>query len=323
MRLGKEERNMFKWEKRQDNPCISLEQINHPWMESHTQLAVPYILSNGNIRIFYNSRTKGKARPAFADLDRDTLQVVQTSKAPLLDFGKPGTFDDSGVMFSSLIDSGDKLYMYYSGWNVPATVRYHNSIGLAISEDGGNTFYKYSEGPILDRSVYNPIMVAGPYVIRRGAADWVMYYLSCSDWIDGGSKLEPVYDLHYALSKDGISWEVSNGMPCISGKNEAIAQPCVIKEGGRYYMWYSYRKTLDYRINRDNSYRIGYAESEDGINWERMDEMAGIAVSETGWDSEMIEYPYVLKVKDKYMMFYNGNGFGRSGIGIAVSEKLV
>ena len=209
--------------------------------------------------------------------------------------------------------------MYYSGWNESVTVRYHNSIGLAVSEDGGNSFYKYSEGPILDRSVYNPIMVAGPYVLNRANSDWIMYYLSCSEWIKGSSKVEPVYDLHYALSQDGINWTVPNNIPCIKGENEAIAQPCVIKTENRYHMWYSYRKTLDYRINKRNSYRIGYAESEDGINWERRDKEVNINVSENGWDAEMIEYPYVIKYGDQYIMFYNGNGFGKSGIGVAVS----
>lgn len=313
---------MFNWKKWENNPCISINQFDYSWMESHTQLAIPYILENGNIRVYFNSRTQGKARPTFVDLDRDTLQILYKCEAPLLSFGKPGTFDDSGVMFSSLVDLGDKLYMYYSGWNVPATVRYHNSIGLAISEDGGNTFYKYSEGPILERSIYNPIMVAGPYVLKRNFSDWIMYYLSCSNWIDGISKVEPVYDLHYALSKDGVTWKVFNDIPCIRGENEAIAQPCVIKKGTKYHMWYSYRKTLDYRTNKENSYRIGYAESEDGINWKRKDEDANIHVSKLGWDSEMIEYPYVIKLGDKYGMFYNGNGFGQSGIGFAISDTL-
>lgn len=138
----------------------------------------------------------------------------------------------------------------------------------------------------------------------------------------GGVKVEPVYDLHYAYSRDGINWEVTDSVSCISGNNEAIAQPCVVKENNKYYMWYSYRKTLDYRTNKDNSYRIGYAESGDGTNWIRKDEAVGIAVSETGWDSEMIEYPYVIKIKDKWVMFYNGNGFGKSGIGLAISDVL-
>jgi predicted GH43/DUF377 family glycosyl hydrolase len=74
-------------------------------------------------------------------------------------------------------------------------------------------------------------------------------------------------------------------------------------------MWYSYR---------GESYRIGYAESEDGIHFNRMDEKVGIDVSETGWDSEMICYPHVFEHNGEKYMLYNGNGYGKTGIGLAV-----
>jgi predicted GH43/DUF377 family glycosyl hydrolase len=77
-------------------------------------------------------------------------------------------------------------------------------------------------------------------------------------------------------------------------------------------MWYSYR---------GRSYRIGYAESDNGIEWVRKDEEVGIDVSESGWDSEMIEYPYIFDHEGQRYMLYNGNGYGRTGIGLAVLEE--
>lgn len=85
-------------------------------------------------------------------------------------------------------------------------------------------------------------------------------------------------------------------------------------------MWYCYRGTKDYRTGRSQSYRIGYAESQDGIHWTRKDECVGIDVSENGWDSEMIAYPYIYKHMDTTYLFYNGNGFGKSGFGYAILE---
>lgn len=310
---------MFKWKKQGNNPCIEIGMFDFGWMDTHTQLGIPYMLDENTIRIFFNSRTGGKTRPTYVDLD-NSFNIVNKNEKPLLELGRRGTFDDCGVMFSSIVDVGNKIYMYYTGWNEMKSVRYHNSIGLAISEDGGVTFYKFSDGPIMDRSIYNPIMVAGPYVIRKSPSNWIMYYLSCSEWIQGTVKVEPVYDLHYAISQDGIYWNIPDDSSCIQGNNEAIAQPCVIELNGIYHMFYSYRKANDYRINRDNSYRIGYAKSNDAIKWERMDELVGIDVSENGWDSEMIEYPYVVRRNDKLIMFYNGNGFGQSGIGCAIAN---
>jgi hypothetical protein len=54
-------------------------------------------------------------------------------------------------------------------------------------------------------------------------------------------------------------------------------------------------------------------------HWERKDDAAGIAPSDTGWDSAMIAYPAVIAIENRTLMFYNGNGFGVSGFGYATS----
>lgn len=305
----------MKWIKQ--GRIITLEDIKIDWMQSHTQIPVPYVKQDGIIRIYFNSRTEGKSRPTFVDINGQNMKIVNVNKKPLLEIGKPGTFDDSGVMISSIIEHDEKIYMYYIGWNQGVTVSYQNSIGLAVSEDGGTSFKKYSEGPIVGRSMSDPIFVASPYVIKSKDR-WILYYLSCTQWVKGKSKMEPVYHIKYALSNDGIKWETGLNNICIDGIDEAIATPCVIKAKDKYLMWYSTRKTLDYRNNRENSYKIGYAESQDGVSWIRKDSEVGIDVSDTGWDSEMIEYAHVIKQDDRYIMFYNGNGFGQSGIGYAI-----
>ena len=83
-------------------------------------------------------------------------------------------------------------------------------------------------------------------------------------------------------------------------------------------MWYCFRGSRDYRSDKAQSYRIGYAESEDGIRWERLDDLVGIDRSEDGWDSVMMEYPFVYEHRGRKYMLYNGNGFGETGIGYAV-----
>ena len=64
-------------------------------------------------------------------------------------------------------------------------------------------------------------------------------------------------------------------------------------------------------------YKLAYAESEDGIDWVRMDGKLNLKLSETGWDSEMMAYPSVVKYKEKTYLFYNGNHFGYDGFGYA------
>ena len=79
-------------------------------------------------------------------------------------------------------------------------------------------------------------------------------------------------------------------------------------------MWYSIR-------SRSAPYRIGYAESADGLAWTRKDDAVGIARSESGWDGEMVCYPAVIDVNGRRLMFYNGNRHGATGFGCAVLEQ--
>ena len=82
-------------------------------------------------------------------------------------------------------------------------------------------------------------------------------------------------------------------------------------------MLYSYRSLLNYRSDTTSAYRLGYAESDDGIHWDRTDERVGFERSATGWDSEMMEYCWLQPHQGEHYLLYNGNGFGQSGFGIA------
>jgi len=150
-----------------------------------------------------------------------------------------------------------------------------------------------------------------------------MWYLSCVKWEAYDGKPEPYYHMKYAESQDGINWN-RQGIVCIDFKSSdeaGIVSPSLMKENGDYRMWYSYRGVKDYRTSKEHSYRIGYAESFDGIDWTRKDEVVGIDVSQNGWDSVMVAYPCVYEHKGRKYMLYNGDGFGRSGFGYAVLEE--
>jgi predicted GH43/DUF377 family glycosyl hydrolase len=100
-------------------------------------------------------------------------------------------------------------------------------------------------------------------------------------------------------------------------ENECQTTPAIMKLGDRFHMFFCYRYGLDFRATRDRAYRIGYAYSDDLVNWTRDDAQAGIDVSESGWDSQMIEYPHIAQINGKFIMFYCGNHFGKEGFGYA------
>ena len=124
-----------------------------------------------------------------------------------------------------------------------------------------------------------------------------------------------------AVSKDAINWEKLHKsiIPDKLGEDEAQACGDVIFKNGTYHMFFSYRKSLDFRRNKENTYKIGYAHSTDLIHWERNDDVAGIFISENehDFDSEMVAYPNVFELDESIYMLYLGNEVGKLGFGLA------
>lgn len=289
-------------------------------MLHHAQIPTPHLVSDDELRIYFATRdVEGRSRIGLIEVDPDQPGTVRTLRdSPVLDLGRPGAFDDSGVMPCCLVNAGAEQHLYYIGWTQGVSVPYRNAIGLAISTDGGATFTRAFQGPVLDRSRYEPFSTTACFVLRDGGTQR-MWYTSTTDWVDVRGRLEPIYVIKYAESEDGVSWRREN-LTCIEPKSplEANVRPWVLRDGSTYRMWYCYRGSIGYREDPSESYRIGYAESSDGVGWRRHDEAAGIELSESGWDSEMLAYPSVYDHRGTRHLLYNGNGFGASGMGHAV-----
>lgn len=291
---------------------------------TYSHKPTPILLDDNTIRVYYGFRGElNRTRTSFVDFDAKDLSIKYVHKEIVLDLGKIGTFDDAGAQVCSVVRVNDKtVYMYYIGWNTSTTVAYRNSLGLAISHDNGVTFERAYEGPILERYLDEPYHI-GASDIRNEDGTWKMWYNSGNGYkvIDG----KPEYTVHikYATSEDGIIWHRKN-IVCIerNTETEVVVRPSVIFLDGKYRMFYSRRDVKDFRSNRDNSYKMGYAESLEGINWERLDNVPSIKVSDNlnDWDSQMIAYPYILNVHGRLIAFYNGNTFGKTGFGAAILE---
>ena len=291
------------------------------WARSYATEPTVDLISDKVWRVYFGTRDeKNRNRICFIDVDaRDPSQILRDISEPILPLGRIGTFDDCGMMPSWILNHDGKKYLYYTAWNVRNTVPYHLSIGLAISKDNGNLFEKFSEGPIFSATHIEPYF-SGTACVLADRGLWRCWYTSCTAWEVVGSSPEPRYHIKVAESENGIDWR-RTGTVAIdyeSPDEGAVGRPSVLLEDGVFKMWYCYRGGTDYRTNLKTSYRIGYAESEDGIKWHRMDDCAGIDVSSEGWDSEMIEYPHVFEHEGRKYMFYCGNKFGMSGFGYAV-----
>jgi len=280
--------------------------------------AVPFIgsIEGDEFDVYFSNRdNEGKSflqRVKLALKNNSEIVVVEKADSSLLSSGPIGSFDSSGVMPCQLVDVNGEKLLYYIGWNLGTDVPFRNSIGLAKQRADGS-FEKMHSGPILDRSVFDPCFVASMHVIKHDNG-FIMYYLSCVSWLKTPEKLEHKYHIKIAYSEDGVDWK-RKGEVAIDFKDKeeyAISVPRVICEDGIYKMWYSHRGSKSNRC-----YKIGYAESIDGLKWERKDNHFKSDLGTNGWDSQMQCYPFVFSMNNSVYMLYNGNGYGKTGFGIA------
>jgi hypothetical protein len=288
-----------------------------PIAKTHAICPTPLLINENLIRVYVTCLDeKGRGRPFFVEVSaKDPTRVLNVGAGPCLDLGEPGTFDENGVMALSVVPvSSNKLYMYYAGFELCKSIRYRIFTGLAISEDGGLNFKRARRTPVLDRSDQELYFRGGPFALFDNGI-FRLWYVGGSEWTDINGKSMPVYDLRYLESENGIDWG-PRGKVCLSIEElkdeHGFGRPWLVKsDPSNYQLFYSIRKRTV------AAYRLGYAESRDGINWIRKDQELNLDVSPGEFDSEAIMYSAILKNGDATYCFYNGNTFGEQGFAIA------
>lgn len=316
---------MFLWKKL--GKVFTPQQIEHrDWLKEFAQAPAALIFDDF-VRIYFSCRPHADSSgqyvsySAYVDLDRSDLHTVRNvADSPILSLGGLGEFDEFGTYPVSVIRDKDDVRAYYAGWTRCESVPFNVAIGCAISRDGGKSFTKIGNGPVLSYSPDEPFVISSPK-IRYFDNAWYLWYIAGKKWKVVEGRAEPVYKIRMASSPDGIQWTKIN-RDLIESRveaDEAQASPDVFKANGKYHMFFCYRYSTDYR-SRARGYRIGYASSSNLIDWARDDSKCGIDVSEEGWDAEMISYPHVFQVDGKTYLAYLGDQVGRYGFGLALLE---
>lgn len=303
----------FRWRKM---GLVHAARGREPWEQSYALIPTPVELEPGLVRVFYSSVDRDMfGSSAWIDVRLPAGVVERSSDGPVLTPGEIGCFDDSGVNISSVVRNGQRWLAYYVGWQRSERVPYLLLAGVASAAQLSGPFERLRRVPVLERTDREPYIRSAPSVMVDDGA-WRAWYVSASEWETIGGKLMPVYEIRHARSLDGIEW-TSDTVPVIRHESPdefGFGRPWVVRDGDLYRMWYSIR-------SRVRPYRIGYAESRDGIEWQRSDSEAGIGVSDSGWDSEMICYAATIRSAGCWWMFYNGNRHGSTGFGLAVAES--
>jgi predicted GH43/DUF377 family glycosyl hydrolase len=287
---------------------------DNSWRDNSALTPTALLLNDDVIRVYAGMRDpEGISRIGYIDVNaHNPSEIIKVSDKPVLDLGLDGMFDDNGLILGDVLRVGDKIYMYYVGFQLCSKVKFLAYTGLAISSDNGDSFERVKNTPVLDRED-EALYIRALHSIIYEDGMFKAWYATGSGWENIDGKLFPQYDINYCESKDGINFPLS-GLKCVENNKEnleyRIGRPRVYKLDNKYILNYTYGTT-------DGKYLPGQAISDDGKNWTRNDNDFNISTSDYGWDSKHLCYPNILKVGYKTYMFYNGKDMGVEGFGYA------
>lgn len=283
-----------------------------PWAKTHAMNPTIDVINDEVIRVYFASLDKNKTgRIGYVDLNANNPEeILDIANKPILETGLKGTFDDNGMIPSSIITVNGTKYLYYFGFQLVKQVRFMMFTGVAISTDGGKTFKRHANVPVLDRNQTDLYIRSLPHVMHENNT-FKVWYSGVGEWTDVLGKELPVGNIRYTESADGLHFNRDQVITCLKPEPEefSLSRAYVFKHENLYKMLFSRR----FRSN--DLYRLGYAESPDGKNWKRNDSKIEVGPSCGDWDKDMICYTSLIQLKGKNYIFYNGNGFGASGFG--------
>lgn len=293
---------------------------------SHAQSPQTLVTDDG-VRIYFSTRSldaqggKFRSRIAYVDMDHGLKQVLAVSDQPVIPLGGLGCFDEHGIFPMNVIRNGDEVWGYTCGWNRRVSVSVDTAIGLAVSRDGGRSFIRQGDGPVLGPSLNEPFLVGDGFVLRS-SDQFHMWYIFGTRWSREADGRDPdrVYKIGHATSPDGRNWTKEDGVriiPDVLGPDECQALPSVVEFAGRYHMVFCYREIHGFRNDPGRGYRLGYASSADLRHWHRDDAALGLTGTAGDWDADMQCYPHFFVLNGQLLLLYNGNNFGRDGFGLA------
>ncbi|WP_421657487.1 hypothetical protein [Leptothermofonsia sp. ETS-13] len=289
-------------------------ELIHPKLVSHAANPLAVWLERDVYRVFFSGRDRqNRSSVGFVDVDIEQRKVVYVHDKPVFEYGSEDSFYACGVSIGNCYQVGDRRYILFMGWQCPAEGHWRGDIGRLILEPDFSLRLD-SDEPFMAVDAIDRVSLSYPWVIQEENGHYRMWYGSTVTWDAGNGEM--LHVINHASSADGHRWQRHGlAVPYQLGVAQAFSRPTVIGDRNEgYHMWFSYRS------GTGEKYRIGYAYSQDGEVWELRLHETGIDVSETGWDSEMIEYPFVFDHQGERYMLYNGNGYGKTGFGLAVME---
>jgi hypothetical protein len=281
------------------------------WLQTHAANPLPIHVAGDVYRIFYSGRNnENRSSVGCVDIDIIKKEVIQDNQNVVFKYGPHDSFYSHGVSIGNAFQRDGYMVIPYMGWKIENKDHWYGTVGTMILTPDLKVDESQSGLIFMNLDEDDPISLSYPWVVHEDGV-YKMWYGSTLSWeSDNG---EMVHVIKYATSNDGINWDKHGvAVPYEIGIAQAFSRPTVMRHKDVLHMWYSYRS------GSGKKYRIGYARSKDGgATWIRRHNNLKIDISVDGWDSEMVCYPYVFRHKENIYMIYNGDGYGKTGFGIA------
>jgi predicted GH43/DUF377 family glycosyl hydrolase len=288
------------WTKSANNPLPSLATRPGTWREDAT-MTVDVLPRDDHFQIFYVGKKNGQDRIGIATCARegfDGKSWADHPHNPVVSPGEAGSYDATHVVDPACVEFGGNLFLYYSAIGVGP-----DSIGLAVSEDG-----------LRFRKEDRPVLIGrAPEVVK---IDGTIYMLYSLDHPGGG------YAFHLATSTDGRHFTEEGPIFSPEGNgwdSFSVVTPRVFHEEGLFVMAYAGDDQ-----EKDYPKRVGLAFSQDMRTWKRFpDNPVFAAGAPDSWESRAIWFPEILKLGDRFYMWYEGYNGKCSQVGLAVSDSPI
>lgn len=287
----------------------------HPKLLSHAANPVPIHLSGDVYRIFFNGRDdQNRSSVGAVDINIVDRKIVEKYDAPFFEHGNANTYFSYGISLGNYYLYKGNEYLSFMGWEHVGSKHWKGNVGNLSVTPTRKLSLTNIKKPLLSTDTIDPLNLSYPWIEATPKGTLDMWYGSTLSWDAGNG--EQLHTINHASSLDGIAWSRSGAaIPYIINVAQAFSKPSVFTTDDKKEMWFSYRG------KKNEPYRIGYASSIAGSNWVMDLAASGIGLSERGWDSEMVAYPYVFLHKNSRYMLYCGNGFGKTGFGLAICES--
>ncbi len=326
LRIGSAESfDGINWTKKAKNPTLDIGQVG-TW--DSVEVYGPCIVKDGSeYKMWYTGADGTDVRLGYANStdgeiwNRPNLGLISyggnTNNNIVLDIGLPGEWDDDSLQGPTVIIDEDEPIFKYKMWYAAKGIILR--IGYAYSSDGFSWIkyndpitmvppYEFSD-PVLDlgsSGEWDDSHVLFPKVIKEDN-EFIMWY--------GGDDGSANYKIGFATSLDGINWTkhpmnpILRPGPAGQWDEQYVIWPHILKEVNIYRMYYQ---------SGGANYKIGYAESLDGINWTKLSDNPILNIGHDGtWDRLRVGHPFVLKDGYEYKMWFSGHDGSRWRIGFA------